>query len=308
MTPTPTDPSAPHTLSEDPPHVGFLDGHWVPYDQMQVSVDDFGFRQGVTAVERLRTYSGRIFAVDAHLKRWENSTGRLDIDGLPSPGTIKSRMEELLRRNTALLQSEGDVGITMFATPGVPQRDAPTFGLHLNRLDHARIARHVGQGQPIVITDVKQPDPDCWPRSIKMRSRIHYYRADRIARQQHEDAVGILLDSDGSVTETSVSNIAIVQSGQILSPPADRVLGGITQSVIESIAAESAIVWSKRPISVGQLTQADEILMLGTGAGIWFANSVNGLVIGKGKPGEVFQSLREKFEALINRQANGSAP
>ena len=40
---------------------GFLGGEWVPQHQMVISVDDGGFRQGVTAVERLRTYGHAIF-------------------------------------------------------------------------------------------------------------------------------------------------------------------------------------------------------------------------------------------------------
>jgi branched-chain amino acid aminotransferase len=217
---------------------------------------------------------------------------------LPSPAATRNYLETLIARNHALVQSEGEIGITMFATPGAIGGDAPTFGLHLNRLDLARIDRLAQHGQPLVITDVRQPALDCWPRSIKVRSRIHYYRADTIARGHHKDAVGVLLDDDNHVTETSVANLAIVKSGRIVAPPADRVLGGITQSVAERLAADASIDWINNPLSIPQLQQADEVLLMGTDGGIWFANSVDGNPIAQGKPGDVYRTLRQRFETL----------
>jgi len=279
--------------------ISLLAGRWVPHHGMRLSVDDAGFQQGVTVVERLRTYSGRVFAIDGHLDRWQHSVSELEITGLPSPATIHSHVEELLSRNASWLQSEGDVGITMFATPGEVGSHAPTFGLHLNRLNHARNNDRRQRGQPLIVTAVKQPDPDCWPRSIKVRSRVHYFRADAMARKRDEDAIGVLVDNDGSLTETSIANLAIVQAGQIFSPPADRVLGGITQSVIETLASQLAIPWSKKPISAAQIAYAEEILLMGTDGGIWFANSVNGHPITAGVPGNVFLLLRDRFDAFV---------
>ena len=129
-----------------------------------------------------------------------------------------------------------DVGITMFATPGLVGQSAPTLGMHLNPLNHERIESHRQHGQAIVVTDVRQPPASCWPRSIKTRSRIHYYLADAFAAQHHADSLGVLIDDDGTITETSTSNIAVVRSGTIYSPPADRVLAGVTQLMIELLA------------------------------------------------------------------------
>ena len=53
MTSTSTSDSEQLQPYED--RIGFLGGHWVPHTEMRVGVEDIGFRQGVTAVERLRT-------------------------------------------------------------------------------------------------------------------------------------------------------------------------------------------------------------------------------------------------------------
>ena len=133
---SPTDTAASTVFDE---RVSYSSGDWVPHRQLQIPVEDDGFRQGVTAVERLRTYSGRVFAIDAHIERWHHSIGELGIQGLPGAPTTRSLLQEVLDRNAPVLAAERDVGITMFATPGVAGRNSPTHALHLNRLDHQRI-------------------------------------------------------------------------------------------------------------------------------------------------------------------------
>lgn len=284
----------------------YLSGSWLPYCELVISIDDQGFRQGVTAVERLRTHNGKIFCCDAHLDRWQRTVSELRIDNLPDRDELARLLQELLTRNEPLLGSEGDIGITMFATPG-QACGAPTIGMHLNRLDHATIARRQQEGQPLIITDVRQPDPGCWPRTIKVRSRLHYYLADQQARERDPDSVGVLIDSDGTVTETSIANLAMVRSGQLTSPPQDRVLGGITQSVCQSVASQLNLAWTTQPIPVTQLAQADEILLMGTDGGVWFANSIDGNAINERRAGPVYRQLSDGFNALACRSRIGSS-
>lgn len=279
--------------------IGFLRGQWVPHSQMHLGVDDIGFRQGVTSVERLRTYQGRIFALEAHLRRWQWSNDKLGIEPLPSAKETTEKLNELLQRNQVLIRHEQEIGITMFATPGTPGGSSPTFGLHLNRLNHERIQLHRQRGQPLIVTDVRQPPSASWPRSIKSRARIHYFLADAFAARHRDHSLGVLIDEDGSITETSTSNIAIVKQDQIISPPADRVLAGVTQLMIEILAQDLSLPWSKAPVSIEHLIDADEVLLMGTDGGIWFANSVSNREISGGNPGSTYLALRDAFDHLI---------
>ncbi len=279
-------------------HLCHLSGGWYRYRDLRLSIDDIGFRQGVIAVERMRTYGGRIFHSGDHLRRWQHTNETLGISGLPNCRQIEELSAELLDKNQSLVHLESDVGITLFATPGSVGQDRPTFAVHLNPLNHRLIEHRRAYGQPLVVTDVWQPSSHCWPRTIKVRSRIHYYLADAAARQQDQDAIGVLVDADGNVTETSIANLAIVRSGEIFSPPAKDVLGGITQSVIESLANELQILWRKEPLTGDELRQADEILLMGTDGGIWYASSIDGQPIGGGQRGPILQRLRERFDRL----------
>ncbi|MEM1224377.1 MAG: aminotransferase class IV [Planctomycetota bacterium] len=284
---------------------------WIPYRQLFLSVDDIGFRQGVTAVERLRTYGGRPFEVDAHLERLRSTIDHLRIDGLPDSASFAAVLDELLERNQPLIQASRDVGITIWATPGpatgrrTPQ---PTWSMHLNRLDLERIQRSWEHGQTIVVTDVQQPSSASWSRQAKVRCRLHYYLADQQARDVANDSTGALIDHDGSVTETSIANIAVVINGTIRSPPAEQVLTGITQQVIERLAAEVGVPWVRRRLTFEEMKIADEVILMGTDIGLWCGNriirsSYGGLetVISKSVekiPGRVVRTLQNRFAKL----------
>ncbi|KAA1261498.1 Branched-chain-amino-acid aminotransferase [Rubripirellula obstinata] len=267
---------------------------WMPRDQVRLSIDDVGFRQGVTAVERLRTYDGDVFCIDLHLSRWNQTLADLQIN-LDASNLVADLLDTLVVKNRLLIQSQGDVGITLFATPGEKNAANPTLCLHLNPIDHAMVDRKQHQGQAVVVTDIQQPPNQCWPRTAKVRSRIHYYLADHLARQQDSSAIGLLIDGDGSVTETSVANIAIVESGCIVSPEPTQILAGITQSVAMEIAAEASIGWTQARITPDRLRAADEVLLMGTDTGIWFANQVDGNTINRGKRGPVCEDLQRLF-------------
>lgn len=281
--------------------VGYLNGRWMLNDKMSLSVNDGGFRQGVTVVERLRTYNGKLFATDAHLQRWEHSASELQLDGLPSVADIQSLLNELLDRNSTIIEAHQDVGITIFATPGVAGES--TIGLHLNPLNHLQNAVRQQSGQPLVMTDVQQPAFESWPRSIKVRCRIHYYRADLIARRHAEAAVGVLLDRDGSVTETSIANLAIVLNDEVVSPEPSQILGGVTQAEIERLADRAGLRWEKRRIMPQELVDSTEILLMGTDCGLWFANEVwfdSANAVGQAKQaGPVYSRLRSMFDDLV---------
>ncbi|MGB7325695.1 MAG: aminotransferase class IV [Rubripirellula sp.] len=279
-------------MNDQPGHrIGYLSGCWVHHDQMRISVDDTGFRQGVTVVERLRTYGGDLFEVDAHLKRWQDSLDYLGLKLGIAPDGIRSLIDELQRRNGVWIDKHKEFGVTMFATPGISGGLDVTLGIHLNPLDMTTVHRRQTLGQPVVITDVRQPHVDVWSRSIKVRCRLHYFRADNIARQFASDAMGMLVDDDGSVTESSIANFAIVESGIITSPPSEQVLGGVTQSVVERIATRCEIPWRRQRLSPDRVASADEVLLMGTDTGVWFANQIGDRIINGGIRGPVCSIL-----------------
>lgn len=293
---------------------------WQRLGHVGVSVDDVGFRQSVVAVERLRTYNGRVIELHPHLIRYRRTLDFLGIDACVDEAAISSRIDELIVRNQSWCAGEHDFGITMLATPGemTPTRSNLSSAsdyqqiitqiitqiVHLNPLDHQKIRHHQLSGQPLVVTDVKQPPAESWPRDIKVRCRLHYYLADRQAREFAGGGVGVLIDADGSITETSVANLAIVIDGEIVSPPREQVLPGVTQDLVQRIASGMAIPWRHETIYPAEIRTSDEIILMGTDGGIWFANQVDGHPINGEQPGEIYKKLLNGFDSYVQRPAS----
>jgi branched-subunit amino acid aminotransferase/4-amino-4-deoxychorismate lyase len=280
-----------------PDTVAYIDGTWVSRDYVRLSVDDLGVRSGVIAVERLRTYGSRVFELDPHLERFSATARGVLINGLPPLHDLAELVAELLQRNAS---ANENVGITLLATPGLPGGRTPTLIMHLNEIERRREQRFTQSGQTLTVTDISQPGPTSWSRKLKTRCRLHYYLADHAARQIDPDAVAVLVDPDGFITETSIANVAIVRDGEIISPARSRILDGITQRVVERLASQLNIPWREQDITPDELRNADEVLMMGTDNGVWFVRQVDNVPIGDGGPGRIFTGLRERFDAHVH--------
>lgn len=259
---------------------------WLPYHQIRLPIDDLGFRQSVTAVERLRTYSRKPFLMDEHWTRLHQTLELIGIGGSVAAGiapandhllsreALSERVQELFDRNGELVDSEGEIGITVWVTPGDRVGARPSMAVHLNRIDPQLVRSRLQHGQPVVLTDVVQPDEASWPRRAKVRCRLHYFLADAAARQAAADATGVLKDTDGSWTESGIANLGLVIDNEIFLGPQDRALPGITQGHLISISASLGISVRRRPLTTEMIRRAETVILTGTDSGIWFANAV----------------------------------
>ncbi|MCC9658131.1 aminotransferase class IV [Rhodopirellula halodulae] len=248
-----------------------IDG-WQASREISLPMDDIGFRQGVTAVERLRTYNGNLFLLDQHLERLAETLRLVQIDGTPSVEHLKELAIQCIHRNQDWMRNQ-DCGLTIWMTPGC-QPGQPTWAIHLNRIDHALVAHRRKHGQPLVVTQVQQPAPECWSRHAKVRNRLHYYLADQHAKQIAPDATGVLIDCDGSLTETNIANIAIVVDGTLIFAPKEKVLPGVTENHVWTLLSENGVAITRQRIPPEALDKASEVLFFGTDTGVWFSNGV----------------------------------
>ncbi|MCC9601381.1 aminotransferase class IV [Stieleria sp. JC731] len=277
--------------------MAYQNGHWVSAAHLRVSIADPAVTQGVSAVERIRAYRGKLFQVETHLQRWKQSTEVLRVAKLPNRDELLSLIDQTLQKNRAWIAGNENFGVLLLASPGVQGK--ATFVIDLYAIDEQLIQRRTTSGMPLVVTDVMQPDPSCWPRNIKVRSRLHYYLADQFAQDQDPDAIGVLLDNDGTITETSIANVLIVENGCLVSPFIERILFGVSMQAVVKIAADLKLDWLQEPISPERMSRADEVLLTGSSCGIWFANRIDGQATPSNRP--VYQSLRKGFDQLIGK-------
>jgi branched-chain amino acid aminotransferase len=114
-------------------------------------------------------------------------------------------------------------------------------------------------------------------------------------------AEGIALDVNGLVSEGSGENVFVVRSGVIYTPQlGNSALSGITRDSAIAIARHLGYTVSEQPIPREMLYIADEVFFTGTAAEVTPIRSVDRIVIGDGKPGEITRKVGDEFLGIAN--------
>jgi len=274
----------------------FRNGEFIPESQLAVSIWDTGFMQGVTVSERLRTFGGRLFRPDLHFERLRRSAEIVGLAAWLDVDALARAAAELADRHHRLLDAGDDVGVSLFVTPGpdasvVPAaRNEPTIGIHAYPLPFETWSDKYTVGQRLQVSTIRQVPSHCWPAELKCRSRMHYFLADREARQVDPQARAVLLDLDGYVSEASTANlIAFREAEGFVSPPLEKILPGVSVATLAELSAELGIPFVHRDLTVDDVLSSDEILLSSTSPCLIPVASVNGQPIQGGKPGPCFR-------------------
>jgi branched-chain amino acid aminotransferase len=287
--------------------LAYLNGRYLPFSQAAISVTDGGFVQGVTVAEQLRTFGGKLFRLEQHLTRLARSLAIVGIElGMPVE-KLGEIARELAVKNHALLDAADDLGLSMFVTPGPYPTFAaggavlgPTVGIHTYPLPFHLWHEKYERGESLVVTSVMQVPSACWPTELKCRSRMHYYLADRQARQQEPGARALMLEERGFVTEASTANILVYyREVGLVSPPKEMILPGVSAATAEELAGGLGIPFSFRSLTVDDVAAADEVLLCSTSPCVWPVTRLNGRPIGEGKCGAVARRLLAAWSELV---------
>jgi branched-chain amino acid aminotransferase len=279
----------------------FLNGRLVPASQAHLAIFDAGIVLGATVTEMTRTVHHRPWRLREHLERLFRSLRytRMDI-GMSVDQLIKVS-EELVAHNAQLIAKDDELGLIHFVTAGEyptyagsagrAARTTPTICSHTFPLPFEMWARRMREGAHVVTPAIRHVPPQCYDPKMKYRSRMHYYLADHEARLVDPEAVALLLDLQGNVTETSGANFLIVDKGTIVSPTTVNTLPGISRAMVIELAAKLEIPFVERDLQVYNVINADEALLTSTPYCIMPVTRVNGVPIGTGQSGPMFERL-----------------
>tara|TARA_B100002052_G_scaffold68551_1_gene61972 strand:+ start:11075 stop:11986 length:912 start_codon:yes stop_codon:yes gene_type:complete len=156
-------------------------------------------------------------------------------------------------------------------------------------------AESIEQGIDVMISSFTRQ----FPNSLMTKSKITggYVNGvmahDQAKNNGYQEA--ILLDTNGFVAEGSGQNIFIVKNGNLLTPELTCCLNGITRRSVIQIAKDKGIEVQERQITRDELYTADEIFFSGTAVEITPIRSVDKVVIGQGKRGEITKIIQETY-------------
>ena len=280
--------------------IAYIDGQYQPAGYPAIMVEDRGyqFADGVYEVFAIR--QGHLLDEDLHLARLQNSFAEMDIPEPASMASMKLVMRELMRRNRV---REGVVYLQV--TRGVARREhiyrtrlRPVLVMTVTATNPAARAKVRREG----ISVISVPDQRwarCDIKSISLLPNV-------LARQSaYTSGAGEAwqVDAAGFVTEGAATNAFIVdREGCLRTRLADNgILNGIVRQVLIDIAYQLNYEIKEVAFTLEEAKDAQECFSTASTLAVFPVVSIDGCVIGEGKPGPVASALAERYDALAKQ-------
>ena len=259
-------------------------------------VFDHGLLYGDGVFEGIRVYKGRIFELDAHIKRLYESAKAIRLVISINQSELAGAVKETVEAN-----SVSDGYIRLVVTRGVG-----TLGLNPFICKNSCIfiiadsiqlypEELYEKGMRIISATTVRNHPLAIPPQAKSLNYLNNILA-KIEALDNDVPEAIMYNHEGYVAEASGDNVLIVKDGVIYTPPAEAgALPGITQRVVIKLAKEENIQVIEKNLTRFDLYVCDEFFLTGTAAEVIGIVDVDGRIIGDGKPGPITSLLRKKF-------------
>lgn len=273
-----------------------IDGRVVRGDEARISVFDNGFMFGDGAYETLRTYAGRPFHLGRHLRRLRASVGRLGFTIPPSDEDLAARLDALLAR-----AGHGESYVRIVATRGVgdvsyhfERVQGPTIVMVVKPLETLPASAYA-EGLEVVVSAVQRNSPLALDPAIKSISLLNNILAVRAAQAQGA-AEALLLNERGELAEGASSNVFVVASGTVLTPPLSAgLLAGITRGVVLELAPALGLETREVTLVPRDLAGAAEVFITSSLREVAPVRAVDGHAVGSGDPGPTTLRLLAAF-------------
>jgi branched-chain amino acid aminotransferase len=286
----------------------WFDGKLLPVLDAHINVFDHGLLYGDGIFEGIRTYNGRIFERDAHLRRFFNSAKAIQLQLPYSYEEIDRAMDDTLEAN-GFLHPERDAYIRMVCTRGVG-----VLGISPRRTWKPRLyiitstismypPEMYETGMPVIISSVTRNHCNAMPPQIKSLNYLNNILA-KLEAHNNDVPEAIMLNHMGYVAEATGDNVFVVRNGQLLTPPVSAgILEGITRMTIIRLAREACIEVAEKELVRTDLYYAEECFLTGTGAQVIPVTTIDRRSVGDGRVGPITRHMMRAYDQYVRAPA-----
>ncbi len=270
----------------------WLNGRFLPLSEARVPVLDRGFLFGDGVYEVIPAYGGRLFRLDQHLARLENSLRAIRLD----PPLTRAQWQEIL---TELLDGETDQAVYLQVTRGVAPKRDHAFPAEV-RPTVLAWAFAIDTALPTPVRAITHEDIRwqwCHIKAITLLANV-LLRQEAAERGCQE----AILIRAGRVTEGAASNVFAVVDGVIVTPAkGPHLLPGVTRDLILELARDLDLPCQERDLAAAELARAAEIWLSSSTRELVPVVELDGAPVGDGRPGPLWRRLHEAFQDYKRR-------
>ena len=265
----------------------------VPFDELEPVYLDRGIYFGDGVYEVVRSYNGRIFALEHHLQRFANSLAGINIEGVDI-NLIRARVHKAFEA-----AGISNAKIYFHITRGSAAREhdwnsniEPNFFLTVTEAPDDAEAKSKG------IAVSTHPDwrwKRCDIKSLNLLANV-LARHDAVQKGCGE---AILVDEAGLITEGAASAFFTINRQRIQTAPlAGNILPSITRKFAIEAGKNIGLEIIEKSLTPQQACDSDELFIAVTTKDIVPVVKFDGKVIGDGKPGKYTKLLIKEFRSF----------
>ncbi len=279
--------------------VAIVDDEMMPMDQVGKPYLDRGTFFGDGVYEVVRSYDGRIFALDEHLARFERSLREVQIGGVDI-AEVRQKIDDAVEK-----AGYANAKIYFHITRGSEIRNhlpseglAPNFLLTVSELHDDDAAKQKG------VAVCTQPDwrwKRCDIKSLNLLANI----LARIEAGKKGASEAILVGDDGMITEGAGSAFFAIDAKEnavITRPLGHEILPSITRAKVFQVAQNAGLKTIEKTLTPVQAAECDELFMAVTTKDVVPITRFDNQVIGTGQCGPLTNKLIEAFKEFVKEK------
>ncbi len=290
--------------------IAYLKGSFVPAGECRLPVYDLGIVLGAAVTDFLRTFNGKPYLMEQHIRRFYQSCKYACIPPPVGTGESIEISRRIIEHNLKLYEGR-DLGLVYYMTAGSNFIYAgsaggsgelePTYVQHSFPLPVELWRNTFTEGARCTTPSIRHIPPATLSSKIKHRNRLHMWIGEQEARQRDPGAIPLFLDLNGNITETGGSNFVIFKGGAVISPAGANILRGLSLVTLFEILDEMRIPWFERDIQLFDVVNADEAWIPSTPYCLGPVVQINGMPVGSGKPGPLWRKIIDKWSERVSK-------
>ena len=292
--------------------VVFFNGKFVKENEAKVSIYDSALMFGDMVFEMTRSFNKKQFMLEEHIDRLLIGLKILRIPLKYTKKQIIDYCHETIAVNRDAMEDDDEDRLMIDVSRGVLDIYKGVEGLHhgpnliIANFPLKWTVQGMGSlfntGINAVVTPQRAIPSQFMDPKIKNRSRLFYLNANiEASALKGKNNWPILLDVNGYITEGTGDNFFIVKDNKVLTPYGKDILRGISRNyVLHDLCEQLKINSAEANIEPYDVYTADEAFMTGTPFCMLPVTNFNGLQIGNGKRGKIFNKLLSQWSKNVS--------